>query len=94
LNGHIIASYLVGLLTVGIALAVFYAIGRAWKTGRFGTTSQKRLISIVESAALSQNVALQIVRIGTRYYALASGAGKVTLVCELASSDSEPVRAT
>ena len=94
MNGHIVASYLIGLITVGLVLAVFYAIVRVWKTGHFGVSSQKRLISVVETAALTQNIVLQIVRVGTRYYALASGTGNVTLLCELARSDVEPVRAT
>jgi len=94
LNGHVVASYLIGLVTVGIALGLFYAIVRAWKTGRFGKPSQKRLISVVETAVLTQNVVLQVVRIGTRYYALASGAGSATLLCELARSDIEPLMAT
>ncbi|MBV9737271.1 MAG: flagellar biosynthetic protein FliO [Candidatus Eremiobacteraeota bacterium] len=94
MNAHVVASYLIGLATVGIALGVFYASVRAWKTGRFGKSSQKRLISVVETAVLTQNVVLQVVRIGTRYYALASGAGNATLLGELARSEIEPVKAT
>jgi len=83
LNGHVVTSYAIGLITVGLALTVFYAIVRAWKTGRFNAASQKRLISVVETAALSQNVVLQVVRVGTRHYALATGSATVTLLCEL-----------
>ncbi|MBV8727930.1 MAG: flagellar biosynthetic protein FliO [Candidatus Eremiobacteraeota bacterium] len=92
MSAHVVTSYLIGLGTVGLALAAFYAMARGWKSGRFRVTSQKRLIAVVESAALTPNVVLQIVRIGTRYYAVAGSANHVAVLCELPAADVEPAR--
>ncbi len=86
---HIAGSYAIGLATVGLALAAFYIIARAWKAGRFGLPSQKRLISVVETAILNQHAVLQIVRVGTRYYAITGAAAHITVIAELAAPEIE-----
>ena len=87
MSAHVVTSYLIGLATVGLVLAAFYAVARAWKAGRLRLSTRKRLICVIETAALTQHAVLQIVRIGRRYYALAGGAGNVHLLCELPAAD-------
>jgi len=80
---HALGSYVLGLLTIALLLTGLYAGGRALKGARFLSPFDKRLVTIVETAFLAQNTVLQIVKIGVRYYALACGSGRVTLLCEL-----------
>ena len=89
MNAHTMVSYAIGLATVGCALGAFYAIAGAWKSGRFRVASRKRLINVIETAALTQHAVLQIVRIGKRYYAIAGGGGNVRVLCEISAADLE-----
>ena len=84
-----IVSYVVGLGIVGLALAAFYWIARAWKFGRLGLPLKKRLISVIETAPLTQHVFVHVVRIGARYYVLAAADANVRIVCELPAADVE-----
>ena len=93
MSAHV-ASYVIGLATVGFVLAAFYAIARAWKSGRLRLSPRKRLICVIETAALTQHAVLQIVRIGRRYYALGGGASNVRLLCELPAADLDAERLT
>jgi flagellar biogenesis protein FliO len=79
--GGLVGSYILGLAAVAAVLAAFYTIVRMCT--RLRLSSKRRLIAVIESAPLAQNTVLQIVRIGERYYALAGGLGRVTLLCEL-----------
>lgn len=80
---HVVGSYVLGLVTVALLLTGMYAAVRAFTRARFFASFDKRLVAIVETAFLAQNTVLQIVRIGTRYYALAGGSGRMNLLCEL-----------
>ena len=91
---HLVVSYSVGLATVGCALVAFYVIARVWKSGGFRVSTRKRLLSIIETAALAQHAVLHVVRIGRRYYALAGASGNVTVICELVAAEVEAESAT
>ena len=91
---HLVVSYSVGLATVGCGLVAFYVIARVWKSGGFRVSTRRRLLSIIETAALAQHAVLHVVRIGRRYYALAGASGNVTVICELVAAEVEAESAT
>lgn len=81
----ITALALVALLLYGL----FWAV-RLLSQGRLLALGQSRLVFVVESAMLSQNTSVHVVRIGGRYYLVGAAAGHVALISELPAEDVEP----
>jgi flagellar biogenesis protein FliO len=52
--------------------------------------SGKRLVSVVESTFLAQNVTLHVVKVGDRYYLVGGGSAGVTHIADVDSDVVEP----
>jgi flagellar biogenesis protein FliO len=50
----------------------------------------KRLVTVIESTALTQNTALHVVKIGDQYFAIGGGTGHLSLLTELPAETVEP----
>jgi len=52
--------------------------------------SGKRLVSVVESTFLAQNVTLHVVKVGDRYYLVGGGSAGVTHIADVETDAVEP----
>jgi flagellar biogenesis protein FliO len=82
------AGYLAKLALVALAFAVIYVLTR-WLQGTRFLARGDRLVSVVESAALSPHAALYLIRAGTRYFLVGTG---VRMLAEIKRTGDEPTR--
>jgi flagellar biogenesis protein FliO len=85
-----IGQYILALLVVALMLFGLYTVVRALGRGRLVTSSDKRLVTVVESTFLAQNTTLHVVKVGERYYLLGGGSGHVSTLAEVPSEQVEP----
>lgn len=85
-----IAQYILGLLVVACMLFGLYGVFRALARGRLVASTERRLLSVVETLFLPQNSTLHIVKVGARYYLIGSGAGHVSALAEVPGESIEP----
>jgi flagellar biogenesis protein FliO len=85
-----VGQYILALLVVALMLFGLYTVVRALGRGRLVTSSDKRLVTVVESTFLAQNTTLHVVKVGERYYLLGGGSGHVSNLAEIASEHVEP----
>lgn len=74
------ATYFARLAIVALVLAGMYFLARKLRDARFFARGSRRL-NVLESAMLSPNAALHVVRAGDRYFLV--GTGSVTPIAEL-----------
>lgn len=79
------AFALIALMLVGLTYAV-----RLVNRGRIVAASGARLVTIVESAAVSQHSAVHVVKVGDRYYLVGGGSAGVTHIADVPSDVVEP----
>jgi len=72
------ALALVALVLVALAVAV-----RILARGRLLVASDRRLVTVVESTLLAQNVTVHVLKVGDTCYLVGGGAGGITLIDEL-----------
>ncbi len=77
------AHYLFGLLTVAVLLCVLWFVPRAVRRRSFGPGNDRRLVRVVQSALLSPDATVHVVKIAERYYALGGGHGHLCVLCEV-----------
>lgn len=82
-------QYLFALLVVALMLGGLYAVVRGLARGRLIASSEKRLVTVLESTPLSQHSALHVVKVGSRYYLIGGGNGPMGTVAELDSAEVE-----
>lgn len=75
--------YAVALATVALMLVGLQTAARAYARRRFTKADANRYVVVLESTALSQQVALHVVRAGGRMYLIGSAQASVTLLTEL-----------
>jgi flagellar biogenesis protein FliO len=63
---------------------------RTLNRGRLVSASGKRLLSVVESTALSQNTTVHVVKVGDRYYLIGGGSAGVTHIADVPSDVVDP----
>jgi flagellar biogenesis protein FliO len=85
-----VGQYILALLVVALMLFGLYTVVRALGRGRLVTSTDKRLVTVVESTFLAQNTTLHVVKVGDRYYLLGGGSGHVTNLAEVAAENVEP----
>lgn len=83
-------QYILALLVVGLMLFGLYTVVRALGRGRLVASSDKRLITVVESTFLAQNTTLHVVKAAGRYYLVGGGSGHVATLAELPAEQVEP----
>lgn len=72
------AFALVALLLVALTYGV-----RTLSRGRLLAASGRRLVTVVESTFLAQNVTVHVVKVGERFYLVGGGAAGVTKIDEI-----------
>ncbi len=85
-----VGQYILALLVVALMLFGLYTVVRALGRGRLVTSTDKRLVTVVESTFLAQNTTLHVVKVGDRFYLLGGGAGHVATLAEVPSEHVEP----
>ena len=70
-------------------MGLWYAV-RTLSRGRLVSASGKRLVSVVESTALSQNTTVHVVKVGDRYYLIGGGSAGVTHIADVPSDVVDP----
>lgn len=58
--------------------------------GRIVLTSERRLVSVVESTALNQHSAVHVVKVADRYYLVGGGSAGVTHIADVPAEAVEP----
>ncbi|MEO7040077.1 MAG: flagellar biosynthetic protein FliO [Candidatus Elarobacter sp.] len=79
------AFALIALMLVGLTYAV-----RLVNRGRIVAASGNRLVTIVESVAVSQHSAVHVVKVGDRYYLVGGGSAGVTHIADVPPDVVEP----
>ncbi|HKU66620.1 MAG TPA: flagellar biosynthetic protein FliO [Candidatus Baltobacteraceae bacterium] len=87
---HFIVQYVVALLVVALMLFGLYTVVRALGRGRLVTSTDRRLVTVVESTFLAQNTTLHVVKVGERYYLIGGGSGHVNTLAEVPAESVDP----
>jgi flagellar biogenesis protein FliO len=83
---HMVWAFaVVALLLVGLTYAV-----RTLNRSRIVAASGRRLLTVVESTALAQNMTVHVVKVGDRYYLIGGGSAGVTHIADVPSDVVEP----
>ncbi|HZT12963.1 MAG TPA: flagellar biosynthetic protein FliO [Candidatus Baltobacteraceae bacterium] len=85
-----IGQYILALFVVALMLFGLYTVVRTLGRGRLVASTDRRLLTVVESTFLAQNTTLHVVKAGDRYYMLGGGAGHVNTLAELPAEQVEP----
>ena len=83
-------QYILALLVVGLMLFGLYTVVRALGRGRLVTSTDKRLVTVVESTFLAQNTTLHVVKAGDKYFLVGGGGGHVSNLGEISAEQVEP----
>jgi len=75
-------AYAVRLAILALVLCTLYVIARRLRDTKL-FVRQGRRVDVLESTMLSQQAALHLVRVDTRYFLIASAAAGVTRIAEL-----------
>jgi flagellar biogenesis protein FliO len=70
-------------------LGLTYAV-RTINRGRIVASTGRRLVSVVESTVLAQNVTLHVVKVADRYYLVGGGSAGVTQIADVPADAVEP----
>ena len=79
------AFAVVALLLVGLTYVV-----RSLNRGRIVAATGRRLVTVVESTFLAQNVTLHVVKVGDRYYLVGGGSAGVTHIADVPADVVDP----
>jgi flagellar biogenesis protein FliO len=70
-------------------LAMYYVV-RGLSRGRLVLSTQRKLLTVVESTQLAQHVTMHVVKIANRYYLVGGGQSGITLIDEVPADVVEP----
>jgi len=87
---HFVVQYILALVVVALMLFGLYTVVRALGRGRLVASTDRRLVSIVESTFLAQNTTLHVVKVAGRYYLIGGGAGHVNTLAEVPADHVDP----
>lgn len=83
-------QYILALLVVALMLFGLYTVVRALGRGRLVTSTDRRMVTVIESTFLAQNTTLHVVKVGERYYLIGGGSGHVNTLAEVPAEQVEP----
>jgi len=72
-----------------LLLGLYYAV-RGLARGRLVLSTERKLLTVVESTFLAQHVTMHVVKIANRYYLVGGGQSGVTLIDEVPADVVEP----
>lgn len=76
----LVVTYLWGTGIVGLLLLGMTYAGQVFHRRRLVASTGKRLVAVVESTFLAQNVTVHVVRVGDRYYLVGAGSAGVARI--------------
>jgi flagellar biogenesis protein FliO len=79
------AFALVALLLIGLTYIV-----RALSRGRLVVSANRKLVTVVESTYLAQNVTLHVVKVGERFYLVGGGSAGITKIDDVPAEMAQP----
>ncbi|HXB84049.1 MAG TPA: flagellar biosynthetic protein FliO [Candidatus Acidoferrum sp.] len=82
-------AYAVKLLILGLVLAALYAVARRLKGARFFARGVDRYVTVIESTMLSQQAAVHLLRVGTRYLLIGGGNAGLFKLAEFSAGELE-----
>jgi flagellar biogenesis protein FliO len=65
-----------------VLVGLTYAV-RTLNRGRIVAGTDRRLVTVVESAAISQHSAVHVIKVGDRYYLVGGGSAGVTHIADV-----------
>lgn len=81
-------NYALALTVVGLMLLGLWVVVRGLARGRVLSAANRRMVCVLESTALSQHLALHVVKVGQRYLLVGGGNnGTVTTLAELPADE-------
>lgn len=89
MSGGFWLNYILALLVVGLMLGGLYAVVRGLARGRLLTSTQRRLVTVLETTMLSQHGSVHVVKVGKRYLLVGGGQGHVQTLAELPPEEVE-----
>jgi flagellar biogenesis protein FliO len=82
-------AYAVKLLILGLMLTALYAVARRLKGLRFFARGVDRYVTVIESTMLSQQAAVHLLRVGTRYLLIGGGNAGLFKLAEFSAGELE-----
>ncbi len=76
-------NYFLALAVVALLLGGLWMIVRGLARGRLVASAGRRMVTVLESTALAQHVAVHVVKVGTRYLLVGGSSGNVSTLAEL-----------
>jgi flagellar biogenesis protein FliO len=70
-------------------LGGLYAVVRGLARGRLIASSDRRLVTVLETTPLAQHSALHVIKVGSRYYLIGGSNGTVGTLTELDAAEVE-----
>lgn len=81
-------AWALGLVAL-LLFALTYVV-RALSRGRLVVAANRKLVTVVESTFLAQNVTLHVVKVGERFYLVGGGSAGVTKIDEVPADVAQP----
>jgi flagellar biogenesis protein FliO len=82
-------NYFLALTIVALMLGGLYITVRALARGRLLASTNRRMVTVLESTMLSQHAYVHVVKVGPRYLLVGGTNGNVSMLTELPSDDVE-----
>lgn len=87
--GSGLTQYFLALIVVGLMLFGLYAVARGLTRGRLLSMTSKRLVGVVDTAIVSQNTSIHVVKAGSKYLLVGGGSGHLSALGELSAEEVE-----
>jgi flagellar biogenesis protein FliO len=82
-------QYLLALIVVALMLFGLYAIVRGLTRGRLLASNEKRLVGVIDTAIVSQNTNVHIIKAGGKYLLVGGGSGHLSALGEIPADEVE-----
>lgn len=76
-------NYIGALVVVALMLGGLYAVVRGLARGRVIASANRRIVTVLESTPLSQQSAMHVVKVASRYYLIGASNGHVSTLGEM-----------
>ena len=89
MSGMFWVNYVLALVVVALMLGGLYALVRGFARGRVLASANRRLVTVLESTALSQHAAVHVVKVGAKYFLVGASNGQVNTIGEVPPEEVE-----
>ncbi len=86
---HLWAQYIFALIVVAVVLLLFAVLVKALGRGRIVLSTERRLVTVLESTPLGAHGALHVIKVGARYILVASAASGTRQIVEIPADEVE-----